>query len=127
METVLLRKMTMKSCFNEGKYAGVPILQMIQLNRHRYLRWCYYNLSNIDFMPEIKEAIRITPEFEINKPGTDPDMDYKLNDYMYSRTNYITRRVIKYKKKKLVERTWNKTLDRTSKGVLEAINHGKLK
>lgn len=36
MNTVMLRNMTLKSCFQEGKYASIPIQQLIQLNHQRY-------------------------------------------------------------------------------------------
>lgn len=125
METILLRKMTMKSCFNEGKYANIPIGQIIQLNHQRWLRWCYYHLSNIDYMPDVKEAIKITAEFEIKKPGTSPEMNDKLNELIYSKTSTKARFCIAQKKKSAANRTWNNTLDRTPKSVLQARNHGK--
>lgn len=127
MDAILLRKLTMKSCFAEGKFAGVPIGQLIQLGNTRYIRWVYYNQSSIDFMQEVKDEINITPEFEIKKPGTNFAMHEKLNQKMDSHmTNRMKKRHEKREKIKS-EVKWNKSIDRTSKSVLQAINHGKIK
>lgn len=125
MNAVLLRKMTMKSCFYEGKYAGVQIGQLIQLNHQRWLRWCYYHLSNIDYFPDVKESIKITAEFEIKKPGTSPEINDELNELIYSKASKKARFCIYQKNRSASSKAWSRSIDRTSKSVLQSINQGK--
>ena len=125
MDAILLRKMTMKSCLTEGNFAGVPIGQLIQLKKTRYLRYIYYKYSNIDFMQEVKDCISITPEFEIKKPGNDFEMHKKLNEIIDSKMTSFDIKKRNKKNKINAEIVWNNTVDKTSKGNLQAVNHGK--
>lgn len=63
----MLRTLTLKSQLKFGKFADYRVEQMLQIEKHEYLRWVYYNSSNISFMPDILEIIGVT-EF-ITKPG----------------------------------------------------------
>ena len=50
------------------------------MERADYLRWCYYNLSNINFVPEVLEVINC--KTIITKPGKCPELHtpYEEND-----------------------------------------------
>ena len=64
-DVVLLRKLTEKSTLKFGTYADVPIYNLLNLKRYSYLRWIYYNSSNITFLNSILEEIGITKEYFI--------------------------------------------------------------
>ena len=125
METILLRTLTLKSCFNEGKFRNVKIQTLFDLHETRYLRWCYYHLSNINFNQEIKDLINITPDFEIEKPGTCPELDKKLNEIMDRKIPLSTKKYLFRKKTIKKEITDRRSIDATSKSVLQSINQGK--
>lgn len=80
MDVVLLRKLAWKSVFNFGKYEGQTVQQVFDLGHTRTLRWYYYNLSKISFIPEILRAIGIEERDEIEKPGTNSEQGQKLDE-----------------------------------------------
>jgi hypothetical protein len=69
MSIVKLRKMAMGSVMKFGKYPDLSVMELINLQRHGYLLWIYYSMSNIDFTEEVKEYLQLTPDREIEKPG----------------------------------------------------------
>lgn len=125
MNAILLRKMTEKSYFHEGKFSGVPIFQLLQLNHKRYLRWCYYNMSNIDFVDDIKLKIGITKDFEIKKPGTDKEMFIKTNDFYESKMSFLAKKHFN-KVKRINKEKADRLSGVESKSVMQARNQGKL-
>jgi len=76
-DITLLRKLTEKSTLKFGQYHDVPIYNLLDLNRNTYLRWVYYNSSNITFMDNILFKIGILENEFIQKPGKNPEM-YEL-------------------------------------------------
>ncbi len=70
--TVILRKLTKKSTLDFGKYRGLSIQSVLNLGRAQYLKWCYYNLSNISFVDELIDELNITRL--IKKPGKDEEL-----------------------------------------------------
>ena len=82
-DVTLLRKLTRKSILKFGKYAEVPIQTLIDLNNHKYLRWIYFNSSNIDFMEDILDEIRIPLHFRFVKPAKNPELHLKLNEEIF--------------------------------------------
>ena len=52
-DVVLLRKLAEKSTLKFGIYSDVPIYNLLDLKRYSYLRWVYYNSSNITFLDSI--------------------------------------------------------------------------
>lgn len=125
MDTILLRTMTLKSCFDEGKFKNVKIQTLFDLHETRYLRWAYYNLSNINFNQEVKNLIGITSEFEIKKPGTCKEMNEKLNSLMDSKISFKAKKHLERKKRIRKEKADRLTIDKTSKSVLQSINQGR--
>jgi len=71
MATTLLRKLSRKSQLKFGSMADMTVQMAIDLGlRERTkLVWYYYNSSNITYMDDILEELRITEELRIEKPG----------------------------------------------------------
>ena len=68
-DVTLLRKLTRKSILKFGQYAEVPIQTLLDLKNHKYLRWIYFNSSNIDFMEDILDEIKIPNNSKALKPS----------------------------------------------------------
>lgn len=83
METtiVLYRKLALRSQLKFGKFEFETVQTLIQLGQQEYLKWAYYNMSNIDFLPDVKAAIGIDKDIE--KPGVDKEYweDYKKRQH----------------------------------------------
>lgn len=79
-ESVYLRTMAMKSFFNEGNFKDRTVSQLIELGEENYLRYAYYNYSNISFTADILIAIGID-DMQINKPGKDPELWKDIKQY----------------------------------------------
>lgn len=71
MATTLLRKLSRKSQLKFGSMADMTVQMAIDLglNGRTKLVWYYYNSSNITYMDDILEELRITEELRIEKPG----------------------------------------------------------
>lgn len=86
---------------NFGRYELLTVSQIIGLNKHSYLIWVYYNMSNIDFFDDVLEMLGISEENKIIKPGTDlnyKDRNLKLKkDFSQEQYNkeYLKYRAIK--------------------------------
>lgn len=80
MDTLNLRTMARKSVFSEGKHKDRSVQQVLDLQHTRYLRWVYFNLSKISFLPDILDEIGITEEWRIEKPGKDPEKGEQLDE-----------------------------------------------
>lgn len=85
MDVVLLRKLAWKSVIDFGKFEGRTVQQLFDLGHTRILRWYYYNLSKISFLPEILRKIGIEETDEIEKPGTNPEKGKQLDEVMDNR------------------------------------------
>jgi NCAIR mutase (PurE)-related protein len=72
--------MTMRSIIGFGQHKDLCVQELIQLNKHKDLISMYYNLEKIDFDSQVKQALRITDERIIVKPGKDPPK-YMQNIY----------------------------------------------
>lgn len=69
----LLRTLTLKSKMGFGKYPNETVDFVIKQKRIAYLRWVYFNMSKINFNDEVLGLLRITPKFQIKKPGKNPE------------------------------------------------------
>jgi hypothetical protein len=68
-----MRTLTLKSKMGFGKYSDYKVNDVLSVyKKPQYLRWIYYNMSHISFMPEILKEIDVINE--INKPGKSPDL-----------------------------------------------------
>jgi hypothetical protein len=108
-DVVLLRKLTRKSILKFGQHSDLTVQEIINLNRKKYLRWVYFNCSNIDFMEDVLDEIKVLPDFRISKPSKKPELHYELNDFIFdsldddfkekvlTRKNEISKKAIKGK------------------------------
>lgn len=76
-----LRKLTKKSTLKFGKWSDLTIGNLIKIEKP-YLRWVYFNSSNIDFMDDVLTEIEIPTEFKISKPGKDEEKGKKLEQIL---------------------------------------------
>jgi hypothetical protein len=76
---VLLRTLTRKSLMWFGKYEGLRIQQIIDLQKQTYLRWVYYNCNGVSFTKDVLEEIRIKEDRRIPKPGICPEIHDKIS------------------------------------------------
>ena len=118
-DVTLLRKLTEKSILKFGQYADVPICNLLELKKYSYLRWVYFNCSNITFFENILIEIGITEEFFIEKPG--------VNNEFHEKLTKIKRENINWKDKKHIDKvfkyaTKNKKNQRTN---LDRIKYSK--
>lgn len=73
-----LKKLTEKSKLDFGKWTGATVSSLID-REPQYLRWVYFNSSNIDFFEDVLTAIGIPTDIRIKKPGKDPELGKKLD------------------------------------------------
>lgn len=94
-DVTLLRKLTEKSILKFGQYADVPIYNLLELKRYSYLRWVYFNSSNITFFENILLEIGITEEFFIQKPGVNNEFHEKLTEIKRENLHWKNKQHIK--------------------------------
>ncbi len=63
---------------NFGKFFDLTVQQCIDTKKKSYLRWVYFNSSNITFVDEILEEIKIPVEFRFDKPNKNIELGEKL-------------------------------------------------
>lgn len=73
MDVIKLRKLTRKSKLGYGLYAEKTVGELIEKRFFTALRWAYYNVQNITYMPDIMEELHIVGKWVIDKPGVDHD------------------------------------------------------
>ena len=126
---IFKRKLTEKSLMKFGKFADSTVQQIIDIHKIRYLRWVYYNCSQIDFCETVLDTLCIDEEWRINKPGTDPDQYDELNEYRIDAIKGMGKLKAKMKlskKKRIMKFKLDSRGRRVeSKGVMQARNHGR--
>ena len=76
MDRVIYRKLTRKSTLGFGQYRDMTVADlMYTLDAYGkdYLRWCYFNCSNITFFDDILDELEIPESLRFEKPGTNPE------------------------------------------------------
>ena len=142
MDAVRLRVMARKSVFTSGKYENFSVQQVINLKGYHYLIWCYFNQSNISFLPDILDELHITEELRIEKPGTNVEKGNLVAEMRRKRFNAKLHAVsmestakgcIMYNKHLKNMKIYAKDMYRSminydnmyfSKGSMQARNHG---
>ena len=128
-QALYLRKLTEKSFMNFGRHHDLTVQNLLDLKKHPYLRWVYFNSSNITFMDNILETIGVKEQFKIHKPGTHKELGeaiLELNlSYMGGLRKHILglRRRSKYIGDKGA--SFRRDKIRYSKGNLQAFNQGR--
>ncbi len=111
-----------------GQYADVPIWNLLELKKYSYLRWVYFNSSNITFFENILLEIGITEEYFIEKPGVNPEFHEKLTEIKRENTSWKTQKHLDKVSKYRIKNKNNqiKNLDRInySKSNLARKNQG---
>ena len=69
MSSILLRKLTLKSKLNFGKYKNCTVEQMFGMRMQKQLISIYFKLSKITFTDDILTQLGIVAEFRISKPS----------------------------------------------------------
>lgn len=66
-DVVLLRTLSRKSIIGFGGFTDLTVQNLLDTRKERELLRIYYFFRNIDFLPDIKEELCITPERSIDK------------------------------------------------------------
>lgn len=131
MEVVNLRILTRKSFMGFGKYADIRVGEVIDnFRRKNYLRWCYFNCSNISFNEDLLDELDIAEPWRIEKPGKNPDMYDDVHDCL---CNYNLSANRKRHNERVVRKTNAAKMYKlksyenhtNSRAYLQRINHGK--
>jgi hypothetical protein len=77
---VLLRKLTNKSVINFGKYFDLTVQQCLDTKKRKYLRWVYFNCSNITFTDELLDELLIPVDYRFDKPNKNVELGIKLEE-----------------------------------------------
>ena len=125
---IYLRTLTERSQLKFGKHYDLTVHELLILQKHRYLRWIYFNCSMITFMPNILELIRIDEEFIIDKPGKAPELYDDQQDRILSRCSSFQQMKIAShleKNRKIIGLKANHgRRNILSKSIMQARNHG---
>ena len=82
-DVTLLRTLTRKSILKFGQFSDLQVQNLLDLKKYKYLRWVYFNCSNINFMDDILEEIKIPLNFRIVKPSKNTDLHNKLQQKIF--------------------------------------------
>tara|TARA_R100001463_G_scaffold106123_2_gene160703 strand:- start:9 stop:356 length:348 start_codon:yes stop_codon:yes gene_type:complete len=115
MSVVLLRTLTRKSKLGFGKHKNMTVQQFLDENKPIKLISPYYKLTTINFTEDILDELNISPEWRVNKPGSNEDLYYKfLKEVGYDK-----------KKRSSGADILKKYSKPPSRGKLQTKNHGK--
>ena len=100
-DVTLLRTLTRKSILKFGQYSDLQVQNLLDLQRYKYLRWVYFNCSNISFMNDILDEIRIPLNFRIVKPSKNSDLHLKLQEEIFENYSDKAKEIYLEKQKKI--------------------------
>lgn len=109
-----LRKLTRKSTLKVGKHKDLTVQRVLDLGKKKDLVYLYFNTSNMTFMDDILDELRITEEFRISKPSKSRSA---YNNFLNESYYYTNKNNRGYGSDKLIKR--KETL---SKAVLKFKN-----
>jgi len=129
--TVILRKLTKKTILGYGKYRELTVQSVFNIGRKEYIKWSYYNLSNITFADDILDELEIIEKNRIEKPGKNADKWDNYQEFL-SNSNSTSDLEKKIRKKSYIKREKAKNSGRFardkiyySKGSMASRNQGK--
>jgi hypothetical protein len=99
------RKLSHKSFIGFGYNKDRKVEEMIRIGKGLELCSMYFKCSHISFLPEILKDLKIDPEWEIKKPGTDIEKFYDFGRAVYPDKVIKMKKafeVIRYKKSKSI-------------------------
>lgn len=100
---VLLRKLTNKSIMNFGKYFDLTVQQCLDTKKRKYLRWVYFNCSNITFTDELLDEFLIPVSYRFDKPSKNVELGKKLEENLMETYSDAFKEKLKKKAKRLSE------------------------
>ena len=131
MDIVHRRVLTEKSKLGVGKYPNESVEKMLSINP-RAIRWIYYNYEYIDFTPEVLEKAKIFIRLE--KPAVNK-IKFEDNEHIvYAKMTDEERLAslkewsgkMAFRKRGDSQKGYARGFEqRTIKGKLQSINHGK--
>ena len=133
MDRITLRTLTEKSTMKFGKYYDLTVRQILTLHGGKaleYLRWVYYNSSNISFCVEILNEIGIHEKIRIQKPSKVSKEEFVEFMKQIERTptdevqRKMNRKMSVLEKSRKKQKTRIKTAFYCSKIRLQNKNHG---
>lgn len=101
MDVPILRKLSRKSTLGFGIYADNTVQNLIDLQKKRYLRWIYFNCSKISYLDDVLKEILIPDEYIIEKPGSRPELNDKLNKLLWMKIPKINQFKINSRRKRV--------------------------
>ena len=127
MDLIRLRTLTEKSKIGFGIHADLKVGDLLNIKKRWYLRWLYFNFSAISFVDEVLDKILITPEYRIEKPGTDEELGKKLNKELILKFGINEKKFLKEQKKRKkgrLLRYYIRDKRLYTKKNLQYVNHG---
>jgi len=128
-QSILLRKLTEKSILNFGKYNGLTVRQILDLNHPNYLRWIYFNVNGVSFVDEILKEIKISDNYKIKKPGKYLELFSELECEIFKRMNPLKKYILNGVQRKQREREYFGYIKRDNLAFSDdfktRVNHGK--
>jgi hypothetical protein len=100
---VLLRKLTNKSIMNFGKYFDLTVQQCLDTKKRKYLRWVYFNCSNITFTDELLDELLIPVWYRFDKPSKNIELGKKLEENLMETYSDAFKEKLKKKGKRITE------------------------
>jgi len=125
--TILLRKMTRKSVFKEGRFTGYTVQKILDLDKPDYLIWTYFNIEKLTFIDEILDKLGIIKKWRIQKPSIDKENGKKFIKLLKKSTKYKKKYYeidVERKKKERKKEVYSLFHNTASKGNMQSINHG---
>lgn len=128
MDLVRLRTLTRKSKLGYGYYAENTVGELLDKKYYKALRYAYYCVQNINFMPDILEQLHIVGKMVIEKPGVDHEKYELSNLFAMENRRGVGKdkaKLIQYwrEKRKAIRKEREASKD-ISQGRLQAFNHG---
>lgn len=77
------RRLSKKSMIGFGQYRDHTVSKMIELGKSLDLASMYFKLSHISFLDDVLFEIGITSEWQIQKPGVNPDKFYEFGSAVF--------------------------------------------
>ena len=123
-----LRTLAEKSKFEGGKHDNLTVREVLNLEHPNYIRWCYFNQSKISFKDDLLDEVKISKDYRIKKPGTDPELGKELEEEirgkMYGLTKHINEGKKKKERKRELVKYYKKDSIKYSKGAMQSRNQG---
>jgi hypothetical protein len=123
-KTMTFRKLSSKSIIGFGAWKDKTVGSMIKAGKVIELIDMYYKLSHISFLDEVLNELKITPEFQIIKPGKDHDKGYEFKHLIYPELCEIRHEKYMNGVSRIARNNAKSSIARDSRANLTSKNHG---